>query len=137
MWFVFQTPDEEKAADQPIAAATDEKPVVADEKPVVVEAGERFTIKNVKTVPDSTGSLVEFTVSGNLEKPLELTSPTVRLLTDAGDEIDRFFLPFDSTPILEGEAATADLKYWVRGEMAKSLWLEIDGERVAVDLEKR
>lgn len=156
VWFVFQSPGENIELDSPVVAvdgkqssgvnsdssstkvSNSKDPKTEARAPTVAENEPRFEIVNLKSVPDCIGSLLEFTISGNIGKPLELTSPNVRLVTESGDEIERFFLPFDPPPVLESEdEAAADLKYWVRNGIKEPLWLEIDGDRVAVDLEKR
>ncbi|MBL9153437.1 MAG: hypothetical protein JNK37_13165 [Verrucomicrobiales bacterium] len=55
-----------------------------------------------------------------------------RLLTEAGDSVSRFFLPFDAAAVLAGESgAFTDLRYWLPvGQADGRLWLEIDGERL-------
>lgn len=69
-----------------------------------------------------------------LSEPLALDSPKVRLVTGDGSEVARFFLPFDPPPMLDPESgARAGLRYWFPLAQAdEALWLEIDGERLAV-----
>lgn len=69
-----------------------------------------------------------------LPAPLALESPAVRLVTDDGSEVARFFLPFDPAPVLDAEPGSrAGLRYWLPLSQAReALWLEIDGERLAV-----
>lgn len=65
---------------------------------------------------------------------LALESPAVRLVTDDGSEVAQFFLPFDPPPVLDTEPGSrAVLRYWLPLSRAReALWLEIDGERLAV-----
>ncbi len=122
-----------ESADNPVVADPDSEPVAT-----VSTAAGRFEIHGAKSVTEGDGSVVEFTVQGKVDQSLELVSPQVKLVTEGGEEFDRFFLPFDPAPVLEpGDESEASLKYWVRGELNEKLWLEIDGDRVAVDLEKR
>ncbi|NNE93460.1 MAG: hypothetical protein HKN23_17580 [Verrucomicrobiales bacterium] len=151
IWFVFKTDgDAEKpepapvvksdsngknSPDDPEAKGGNTKPDTGPKKSA------RFEIRKVSAVQEPGGKVVELTVLGRNQDgdSLELKSPTVRLVTDAGDEIDSFFLPFEPPPVLEADGeSTAELKYWIQGEgNAAKLWLEIDGERLAVNLDEQ
>ena len=114
------------------------KSVAAPPKKSVPVSTDRFEIREANLVSEGGGSVVEISLLGRNEKPLNLEEPNVRLVAENGDQFERFFLPFDPAPVLDGEESVADLKYWVEGDLkAEKLWLEIDGERVAVDLKKQ
>ena len=105
----------------------------------VATDSERFEIQQAKIVSENGGSVVEISVLGNQDKKLDLAEPNARLVNGEGDHLERFFLPFDPPPVLEGADSVAELKYWVKGDLKadEKFWLEIDGDRLAVELEKR
>jgi len=72
--------------------------------------------------------------SNTLEEALDLTPPAARLLAADDSRISEFFLPFAPPPLLDPEpGSVVELRYWLPvAQAATALWLEIDGERLAV-----
>jgi hypothetical protein len=68
------------------------------------------------------------------KEDLNITDANTRLVSDEGQSVQRFFLPFDPEPILESHSgAEVTLRYWFPvAESIGNLWLEIDGERLPV-----
>ncbi|MCB1229692.1 MAG: hypothetical protein KDN19_05475 [Verrucomicrobiae bacterium] len=100
------------------------------------EAPARFAIRE-RRISREEGHLIVTLRLGNemaLEGPLDLKSPTAKLVTGDGAMVAPFFLPFDPPPVLDAEiGAFADLRYWLPVTQAdEALWLEIDGERLPV-----
>lgn len=67
-------------------------------------------------------------------EPVDLGEPAARLVTGSGEAVPRFFLPFDPPPLLDGGAGAAvELRFWIPlPQVARDLWLEIGGDRLAV-----
>ena len=101
---------------------------------------EKFRIEEWNSVPESGGKVISLKVNARNERPepLVLDSDNVRLVTATGTAVDRFFLPFDEPPVVEANAeSTAELRYWLSDkgtEPSDKLWLEIEGERLELEL---
>lgn len=105
-------------------SATSEKPrFVIGERRVARE--EDHFILTLKIVNDAASPLSE---------PLPLDDSTVKLVTDDGSTVASFYLPFAPPAVLDPEpGASAELRYYLPvSQAASALWLEIDGERLAV-----
>ena len=77
---------------------------------------------------------VKRSVADAAAPPRILDGDAVRLVTAEGEAVERFFLPFDPETTLDSHSgAETVLRYWLpMARAAGPLWLEIDGDRLAV-----
>lgn len=101
----------------------------------------RFEISDTKIAFQEGGGMVlEIEVVNRGGEKVELTEENTALADVDGGRFDRFFLPFDEPPILDGTDSSAVLKYWfadvvgVNGEGKENFTLEIEGEELPVHL---
>ncbi len=81
------------------------------------------------------GSVLEVTLLGRsgTDSAVELTADTIELLNSAGDQINRFFLPFDQPPSLDAtEPSLVVLRYWLP-EPSDVLWLTYRDQTLKVE----
>ena len=109
------------------------------EAPAQNEAENRFHIASRRISRESDHLILTLEVaraSGG-DKEIILDESNARLLTDAGESVPTFFVPFDPPAVLGAgdNEAQARLRYWMpAAPMTGGLTLEIDGERLPVKL---
>ncbi len=98
----------------------------------------RFLLRDLRVAREEAYLIVTLEVGTRetvtLPGPLDLAAPTARLVAADGTEVPPFFLPFAPPAVLDPEpGASAQLRYWLPvTQVGNALWLEIDGERLAV-----
>lgn len=72
----------------------------------------------------------------NGSKPLLIDSPTVSVQTESGQAVPEFFLAFAPRQVVNANSEEeVELRYWLdAGQRSHPLWLEIAGDRLALDL---
>lgn len=121
----------EDAAPEP-----DTKDIPANRSNEITEPSPALVVREVKMIPSSPGFIVETLIAGGPVRggDLPLTDGQVRATTADGQPVNRFFEPFQTTPVLlaTGEG-TASLRWWLPVP-TDSLWIEIGNERIQADL---
>lgn len=95
-----------------------------------------LVVREVKMFPSSPGFIVETLIAGGSgrDKDLPLSDDQVRATTGDGQPVNRFFEPFQTTPVLLASGdGTASLRWWLPAP-TDSLWIEIGGERIQAEL---
>ena len=131
VWWAFQTENE-------VVEKVDPDKGVVDPGNNIDSAGlaGHLKVKNVKVIPDEEGILVELTLQGRsgTDKAEILNHSNLEILTTEGDQIQRFYLPFESDQVLSpDETSLVTLKYWLK-EKAEVLWLTYRDQTVKVEL---
>jgi hypothetical protein len=91
-------------------------------------------VREVRVTPSSPGFIVETVIGGGRSADLVLGEDQVRATTADGQTLNRFFEPFQETPtLLSTGDSVASLRWWLPAP-AKSIWIEIDSERIEASL---
>lgn len=96
----------------------------------------KLAIREVRVTPSSPGYIVETLIGGGAGRVSDLvfSEDQVRATTSDGQPVNRFFAPFQETPTLFASGdSVASLRWWLPSP-AKSIWIEIDGERIEATL---
>jgi hypothetical protein len=99
-------------------------------------AAPSLAIREVRVTASSPGYIVETFIGGGSGRAsdLVLSDDQVRATTADGQPVNRFFEPFQETPtLLASGDAVASLRWWLPSPV-KSIWIEIDGERIEANL---
>lgn len=114
----------------------DTKDIPANPSNEITEPSPALVVREVKMIPSSPGFIVETLIAGGTarEGDLPLTDDQVRATTADGQPVNRFFEPFQTTPVLLATGdGTASLRWWLPAP-TDSLWIEIGDERIQADL---
>lgn len=133
VWFVLSSgkPGDRGERSQPT-------PVVAVSTPGVGKLAPHLRVDEIRLTRQGDHLVVSLQVSGRVraQQATALTEATARLVTGGGAVVPWFFLAFDGPPVLpgqEGRLEPVHLRFWLPGSQSReTLWLEIDGERLAV-----
>lgn len=103
--------------------------------PEAPAAPSTLAVREVRVTPSSPGLIVETVIGGDgRAADLVLGEDQVRATTADGQPVNRFFEPFQETPsLLATGDSVASLRWWLPAP-AKSIWIEIDGERIEATL---
>jgi hypothetical protein len=104
--------------------------------PEVPAAAPSLAIREVRVTPSSPGYIVETFIGGGAGRSADLVlgEDQVRATTADGQPVNRFFEPFQATPtLLASGDSVASIRWWLPSP-AKSIWIEIDGERIEATL---
>lgn len=99
-------------------------------------AAPSLAVREVRVTPSSPGFIVETLIGGGAGRASDLVlgDDQVRATTADGQPVNRFFEPFQETPtLLASGDSVASLRWWLPAP-AKSIWIEIDGERIEATL---
>lgn len=104
------------------------------EKPGPPSSPPSLEVREVRVTPSSPGFIVETVIGGGRSADLVLGEDQVRATTADGQTVNRFFEPFQETPtLLSTGDSVASLRWWLPAP-AKSIWIEIDSERIEANL---
>lgn len=115
---------------------TDPNGSTANPSTEIIEPSPSLVVREVKMIPSSPGFIVETLIAGGPARDgdLPLTDDQVRATTADGQPVNRFFEPFQTTPVLLATGdGTASLRWWLPAP-TDSLWIEIGDERIQADL---
>lgn len=104
--------------------------------PEAPAAAPSLAVREVRVTPSSPGYIVETLIGGGAGRSADLVlgDDQVRATTADGQPVNRFFEPFQTTPtLLASGDSVASLRWWLPAP-AKSIWIEIDGERIEANL---
>jgi len=104
--------------------------------PEAPAAAPSLAIREVRVTPSSPGYIVETLIGGGAGRTADLVlgDDQVRATAADGQPVNRFFEPFQETPtLLASGDSVASLRWWLPGP-AKSIWIEIHGERIEANL---
>jgi hypothetical protein len=93
-------------------------------------------VKQVNLSPTQQGTVIELTLLGRsgTDEPVALGTENVELLTSEGEDVHRFYLPFDPDPLLPAdEKSLVTLKYWLKNPV-DILWLTYRDQTVKVEI---
>ena len=99
-------------------------------------AAPSLAVREVRVTPSSPGYIVETLIGGGAGRASDLVlgEDQVRATTADGQPVNRFFEPFQETPtLLASGDSVASIRWWLPAP-AKSIWIEIDGERIEATL---
>jgi hypothetical protein len=111
-------------------------PLPEPQPPEAPAAAPSLAVREVRVTPSSPGYIVETLIGGGAGRASDLVlgDDQVRATTADGQPVNRFFEPFQETPtLLASGDSVASLRWWLPGP-AKSIWIEIDGERIEATL---
>lgn len=120
-----------RAEETPPTQVTSPEP----QAPEAPAAPPSLAVREVRVTPSSPGLIVETVIGGGgRTADLVLGEELVRATTADGQTVNRFFEPFQETPTLLATGdSVASLRWWLPAP-AKSIWIEIDGERIEANL---
>ncbi len=126
-------PDEEAKPNEIAVQATE----VDTEKQPETEAV--FSIEKVTVTPTQQGKIVDLTLLGQAEGTdsvdFNADVDVITVMTESGDEVERFFLPFPQPAVMDAdEPSMVSLKYWLRDSNAKILWVNIFDHKLKAEL---
>ncbi len=104
----------------------------------VAEVAGTLRIDKVEVIPTQEGSIVDLTLSGRSgeEGPVSLSKETLRVTTQEGDEVSRFFLPFEKDPELDPDRdSLVSVKYWIPSG-TDSLWVMYRDQKLKAELSR-
>lgn len=135
VWWAFQaeTVNDIAATDLPENTGGIDAP---ENDPESAESAGLLEIKNVNLTSTVQGTVVELTLFGKsgTDEAVALGNDTLELLTSEGEDVHRFFLPFDPDPMLApDEKSLVTLKYWLKSPV-DVLWLTYRDQTVKVDI---
>ncbi len=93
-------------------------------------------INRVTVQPSEGGSIVELTLFGRsgAAEPVRLDESSIELVTEGGDRVRRFFLPFEpETTLPADEKAQVTLKYWLKNPVPV-LWLSHRDQTLKIEV---
>lgn len=128
---VLVAPDPQGAENQPPSVS-----LPNPQTPPTAAAVPTLAVREVRVTPSSPGYIVETLIGGGAGRAADLVLGTdlVRATTADGQPVNRFFEPFQETPtLLASGDSVASLRWWLPSP-AKSIWIEIDGERIEATL---
>jgi len=127
-----------------VANQNPDVPVVENEtggknpEPTETEIEGALRIDKIEVIPNEQGRVVDLTLSGRSgeEGDVSLDEKTLRVTNENGEEIPRFFLPFQKDPSLDAkEVSLVTLKYWLRDE-SDTLWINYRDQRLKAELSR-
>ena len=155
VWFAMKA-DPGGGIDEPLAATVEKpqtkgkslavsKPVEKKlETPEINEEEEPppFQVKKVAVTRTEQGRVIDLTLLGrahNRVESLDLNADkdAISVVTDTGEEVDRFFHPFAEPAVLDAkEDSLVNLKYWLKSDDAKLLWVSIGDHKFTAEIPK-
>lgn len=105
------------------------------------EAEPLFKVQNVKVTATQQGRVVDLTLLGQAKGPdpvdFNLNMDAISVTTESGDEVDRFFLPFPDSAVMDAdEKSIVSLKYWLRDDDTKVLWVKLFDHKLKAEIPK-
>ena len=96
----------------------------------------RFTLQKTIVTRDGDHFLAEITIHcrNDHEQPLELISPSTRLMAASGQEVPAFFLPFQAkAQVPDSSEADVTLRYWLSNDDINGpVSLQIDEDTIQI-----
>jgi hypothetical protein len=132
IWWAFQAETMEVAATVPNQATPGQVPG----NEVESNDSSLLEVKNVQLSPTEQGTVIELTLFGRsgTEDPVTLGAENVELLTSEGEDVHRFYLPFDPDPMLSAEEKSlVKLNFWLTSPV-EVLWLTYRDQTVKVEI---
>lgn len=130
----------------PMKLAEVETEIPASEESIAEENIEKevvsappFQIQKVIVTATQQGRIVDLTLLGQAEgsSPVDLNADknAISVMTESGDEVDRFFLPFPEAAVMDAEEKSiVNLKYWLIDEDTKVLWVKLFNHKLKAEI---
>ncbi len=104
-----------------------------------VEPEPLFQIEKVSVTATKQGKIIDLTLLGQAEGsgPVDFNADkeVISVMTESGDEVERFFLPFPESAIMDAEEKTiVNLKYWLTDKDAKVLWVKLFNHKLRAEI---
>ncbi len=129
--------DTEQVESPEIAESPSLPAAVETEEPTETEP--LFRVEKVTVTPTQQGKIVDLTLFGQAEgsNPVDFNTDTnvISVMTESGDAVERFFLPFPQPAVMDAEERSmVSLKYWLRDDDTKILWVNIFNHKLKAEL---